>query len=332
MIRARQAAWLLTGIAPLAAAAFAASARVSGRVTTPDHRPLVSAAVAMTPRDVGTGVRPESATIGPDGTFSFSDVPPGNYEIRARGQTENDGPTLFGTFALTLEARDIANVVVALREGGTLEGAVALHRARGVRPPPLSSLVVRAPLTDGTGFGDALTGRVTSAGGFAIRGLMAGTHHVLVEGLPDTWMVEGVYLRGRDMTDAPFDVDERQRFDDVRVTITDAVTRLSVHVDERSGAAADVGVAVFAPSPELWIRGGRRVRFMRTDASGNATIVGLPFGPYLAAASRSIGERSAPLAPTLEPLRGGATAFTLTASGADARVTLRLDEGPAARR
>ena len=33
--------------------------------------------------------------------------------------------------------------------------------------------MVRAPLTDRSGFGDALTGRVTSGGGFAIRGLMA---------------------------------------------------------------------------------------------------------------------------------------------------------------
>ena len=331
MIRARQAAWLLAGTASLAAAGLAASARVSGRVTAPDYRPLVSAAVAMTPRDEGTAVRPESAIIAPDGSFSFSDVRQGKYEIRARGQTENDGPTLFGTFALTVEARDIANVEVALREGGTLEGRLALHRARGVRAPPLSSLVVRAPLTDGTGFGDALTGRVTSGGEFAIRGLMAGTHHVLVEGLPDTWMVESVYLRGRDVTDAPFDIDDRQRFDDVRVAITDAVTRVSLHVDERSGPAADVAVAVFAASPERWIRGGRRVRFTRTDASGNVTIAGLPSGAYLAAASRSIDERSVPLARTHEALRSSATAFTMTPSGADARVTLRVDGSPAAR-
>jgi hypothetical protein len=329
MIHARQAAWLLAGTASLAAAGYMAPARVSGRVTTPDARPLIGVAVAMVPRDEDA-VRPESATIAPDGSFSFSDVPPGNYEIRARGQTGKDGPTLFGTFMLSVATRDIANVEVALREGGTLEGHLALRRARGVRPPPLSSLIVRAPLTDGSGFGDALTGRVTRGGSFAIRGLMAGTHHVLVEGLPDTWTIESVRLRARDVTGAPFDVDERERFDDVRVVITDAMTRVDLHVADRSGPAADAVVAVFAASPELWIHGGGRVRFTRTDAAGNAAITGLPSGAYLAAASRSIDERATPLAHTLEPLRSAATAFSL-AAGAGARLTLRLDESPAAR-
>jgi hypothetical protein len=331
MIHARQAAWLLAGTASLAVAGYMAPARVSGRVATPDGRPLIGVAVAMAPSDEGAPVRPQSATIAPDGSFSFSDVPPGNYEIRARGQTGKDGPTLFGTFTLSVATRDIANVEVALREGGTLEGHLALHRARGVRPPPLSSLIVRAPLTDGSGFGDALTGRVTSGGSFAIRGLMAGTHHVLIEGLPDTWTVESVRLRGRDVTGAPFDVAGRERFDDVRVVMTDSMTRVDLHVEDRSGPAADAAVAVFAASPALWIHGGGRVRFTRTDAAGNAAITGLPSGAYLAAASRSIDARATPLAHTLEPLRSGATAFSLAAAGAGARLTLRLDESPAVR-
>ena len=53
-----------------------------------------------------------------------------------------------------------------------LQGRVALDRTRGMRPPSLSSMIVRAPLTDGSGFGDALTGRVNSDGSFAIHGLM----------------------------------------------------------------------------------------------------------------------------------------------------------------
>jgi hypothetical protein len=73
------------------------------------------------------------------------------------------------------------------------------------------------------------------------------------------------------------------------------------------------------------------VRFTRTDAAGNAAITGLPSGAYLAAASRSIDARATPLARTLEPLRSGATAFSLAAAGAGARLALRLDESPAAR-
>jgi hypothetical protein len=259
-------------------------------------------------------------------------VPAGGYEIRARGQTENDGPTLFGTFALGVGARDISNVEITLREGATLQGRVTIDRARGVRPPPLASIMVRAPLTDGSGFGDALTGRPHTDGSFAIRGLMAGTHHVLVDGLPDTWIVESVRVRGGDVTDAPFTVDERQRFDDVRVVITDAITRLAVHVADDAGPAPDVAVAVFAASPELCIRGGRRVRLLRTDAAGNAVVAGMPPGAYLAGARRSIDERSLFRASAFDSLREGATAFTIAAGAADTRLTLRLADAAAARR
>ena len=331
MIHGRQATWLLLGAA-LVASDQASAARVSGQVTTPDGRPLVSAAVTIAPQDQRAGVPPESATISPDGRFSFLAVPSGRYELRARGQTQNDGPTLFGTFALTVGARDVENVEVILREGATLEGRLSVYRVRGVRPPPLASLIVRAPLVDGTGFGDALTGRVRSDGSFAIRGLMAGTHHVLVQGLPDSWMVQNVRIHGGDAVDAPFDVDERQRFDDVGVVITDALTRVTVHVEDRNGAANDAAVAVFPMSSALWIPGGRRVRLVRTDAGGTASIAGLPIGTYLAIARRSIEEGSLFGAGTLERLGENATPFAITMSGADTRVALRLDEGTTARR
>lgn len=332
MIYGRQAVRLLLSALSLAAASQAPAARVSGRLIAADGHPLLSAAVAIAPEDEGVNVRPQSAAVSPDGSFSFTDLPAGRYEIRARGQTENDGPTLFGTFALGVGARDISNVEIALREGATLQGRVTIDRARGVRPPPLASIIVRAPLTDGSGFGDALTGRPQTDGSFSIRGLMPGTHHVLVDGLPETWMVEGVRVRGRDVTDAPFAVDERQRFEDVRVVITDAITRLTLHVADDAGPAQDVAVAVFASSPELCIRGGRRVRLLRTDTAGNAVVAGMPPGAYLAAAQRSIDERSLFRAGAFDSLREGAAAFTIAAGAADTRVTLRLGEATAARR
>lgn len=331
MIHGRQAAWLLLGAA-LVASDQASAARVSGQVTTPDGRPLVSAAVTMAPQDEGAGVPPASATIAPDGRFSFVNVRSGRYEVRARGQTQNDDPTLFGTFALTVGARDVENVEVALREGATLEGSLSLDRARGARPPPLVSLIVRAPLADGTGFGDALTGRVKNDGSFVIRGLMPGPHYVFVEGLPDVWMLASVHVRGREVTDAPFDADERQRFDDVRVAITDAVTRVDVDVSAGKGLAADIPVAVFPSSPEFWIRGSRRVRFARTDAAGRATITGLPPGAYLATARRSLDVTPTSDVRALDRLRVGATAFTVAAGAAETRVMLHIDEGTAARR
>ena len=107
----------------------------------------------------------EDVTIMPDGRFTFGRVPPGRYQVRARAQTQADGPALFATFGLVVETRDVANVTMTLQSGALLDGHVSIEsRRRNVTAPPLTSLTIRAPLTDGSGFGDALTGRVEGDG------------------------------------------------------------------------------------------------------------------------------------------------------------------------
>ena len=65
---------------------------------------------------------------------------------------------------------------------------------------------------------------------------MSGTHILAVEGLSYPWVVKSVTYRGQDITDTGLDVSGRQqRFDEVRVTITDVASEVSGDRARRGG-------------------------------------------------------------------------------------------------
>lgn len=286
-------------------------ARVSGRISAPDRRQLLSAAVIMARAEAAT-TAPEDATILPDGTFSFRNVPPGRYEIRARGDIVPGGTAHFATFRVLVEGRDITDVQMGLLPGATVSGLLAFEPVRTPKPATIAGIRVRAPLADGRSFGDALTGEVQPDGSYAIRGLMAGSHLLTVEGLPYPWVLKSVTSRGQDITDAGLEADARQRFEHVRITITDAATEVSGLVrDGKRQAVADAMVLLIPLAQQFWHRTSRRFGLIRTDAAGRFTIRGLPEGEYRAVASLDVDERDAYRAAVLEPLSDAGTPLSL---------------------
>src|SRR5688500_5494973 len=178
---------------------------VSGLVATSDHAPLQSGAVLMNPV-VGDTLASHPADDGrflPDGSFSFRNVLPGEYQIRARAQT-GGGPPLFAGYRIHVRDRDITDVRLLLRPGATVTGTVEVDAAdSGARAPSFASLRVRAPFVDGSSFADALTGVVQKDGRFRLVGVMEGEHYFTLEGLTGPWVLQHVHWRGTDLTDAP---------------------------------------------------------------------------------------------------------------------------------
>ena len=238
-------------------------ARVSGRLVAADGRQLFSAAIVMRPVE-GRGAPiapPEDPQLLPDGRFSFSRVAPGHYQIRARGQTDAASAALFAVFTIQILGTDVESIQMTLNPGGMLDGRLIVDSPRGTKPPPLPSLRVRAPFTDGNSFGDALTGTIQLDGSFALRGLMKGAHQLVLDGLPPPWVVKSVLFHGTDITDQAFDVTEREQFRDVRVTITDAGSELTgVVQNARDLPVANTGVLVFPRVALFWLRTNRRMR------------------------------------------------------------------------
>jgi hypothetical protein len=299
---------------------------ISGRLVTSDAKRLLSGAVIMTPLDSdGSPVLSGETTLLPDGRFTFVAVPPGRYVIRARGETDPHGLALFAHFDLVVNGTDLENLQLTLRPGALLDGDVVFDTTDGTTPPPATTIRIRAPLADGSGFGDALTGTVQPNRHYSIRGLMDGEHRVVVEGLAAPWVVKSVVLRGTDITDEVIDAREGQQFRDVRVTLTDRAAEVVGHVMTARGVpAADAAVLVYPIFPQFWSRTNRRMRLARTDAAGQFSIYGLPPGQYLAAASYTFDEGDFSRRAFLEGLRAAATSFTVADPASHPTLALHL--------
>ena len=275
---------------------FVRPSRVSGTIRAGDGRQLASGAVIMTSEENGvmSAVPPEDVTIRSDGTFSFRNLPPGRYQIRARGETRARGVPLFATFSLTVEQRDVSDVVLTLGPGGAVEGRVAVDPGATAGPPAYAGMRVRAPFSDGTSFGDAPTGDVRADGTFRIRGVMSGVHGVTVEGLPAPWVIKSVLHGDDELIDGPFDVGKGERLRNVRITITNVATEVQGSVRTAGGDRARGAVVIVLPvSSRFWTRTSRRVRVTRTDEGGRFVVRGLPAGEYRALASVALDEAEA---------------------------------------
>jgi hypothetical protein len=230
----------------------------------------------------------------PDGTFSFRNVPPGRYQIRARGEAETQGTALFSMYAITVDGRDLSDLEMTLSPGANLEGSLIVEAVSAPRPVSFTGIRVRAPLIEGGSFGDALSGDVRPDGAYRISCLMAGRHHVTVDGLQYPWVLKTVTYRGQDITDGALDVESGQELKDVRVTITDATSEVNGAVKDSGGReAADAMVLIIPLSEQFWARANRRLRLLRTDATGRFRIRGLPAGEYRALATYDLDEREA---------------------------------------
>jgi len=266
---------------------------VSGRLRTADDRPLLSGAVIMSP-DSGSSAGPASqpeGRIGPDGSFTFADVPPGRYLIRARGETSRSGPTLFGTFAVSVTDSDIRGLELRLTPGAVIEGRLIFQTRHGSPQPPPGKLRVRAPLAGGSAFGDTLTGTPDSKGRFRLAGLMPGTHVLMIEGLPFPWRLAEGRLRGLDAVEHAFELDGSVTIDNVGLIVSDTAAGVAGTVAAVGGTPARDVLVVALPADPIRRRLPLRfVRSQRTTAPGTFRVLDLVPGEHVVVAATGLEE------------------------------------------
>lgn len=288
---------------------------ITGRLITPQRKPLRSAAVIINPQ-VGEG------RLTPDGFFSFTNVPPGRYVIRARGEISGNPASLFATFSVTMQGRDLSGIELTLTPGTTIDGRIEVVARRGSPPPALTALRVRAPLADGADFGDTMTGAVKPDGSFRVLGLMPGAHVLMVEGLGFPWRLSEARVRGLDAFENAIDLEGEEVIHHARIVVTDTAAGVSGTVPLRPGMAADVMVIAFPANPLRRSVPLRFVRVGRVDDAGTFRIVDLVPGDYLVAAAYDLPEADSLRVDLLNRLAAAATAVRLS-EGQIAETTLR---------
>jgi hypothetical protein len=284
---------------------FVSTASIAGVVVGSDGAPSPNARVRL---------RLGKSQTGADGRFSLGGQPPGRYTLFA----EAPGPsgTQFASATATLAGEDVANLVLTLQPGGTVEGRLVMDAQAGTTPLDQRRLGLRLQPLPGSATVTSSVPAIDADGRVRWTSVAPGSYRLevsIAEAIGgEAWVVRSAMLAGRDVLDAPFTVEPAGVVEDLQVVLTDRVTELSGRLlDQADRPAPELFVIAFPVNPSLW---HERSRWMREPAhpasDGRFVFTGLPAGEYYLAVLPTLeGEWREPA--YLEQVVAGALRVTL---------------------
>jgi hypothetical protein len=256
------------------------------------------------------GISPGSARADRDGNFRISNVPPGQYALVARatlggGRGEGGPPTpaaagggrgrgntapppepvrLWGISYVTVEGRNVSNVVLTLQSGLTVSGRIAFD---GAIPPPADLTRLRvnlspvvAPGTPGE-IATSAAGRVDAAGRFTINSVIPGRYRLSASNPGTGWFLGSAVVDGHDTLDFPLEVKPTQATSGGVITFVDRQAELTgAIVNDQSQPATDYTLILYPADKTYWTPQSRRIMSARPATDGRFTFRNPPPGDY----------------------------------------------------
>jgi hypothetical protein len=272
-----------------------------------------------------------SASSQGNGSFFFSSVPPGTYQLVARTRGAPPGARgtgaaspasgfLWATQELTISGEDISSLSVGLQPGLRLTGRVTFVDSGGNAVPAEIAARARISLAPAPG-GLAVSSagqipRVNSDGSFEIAGVMPGRYRLSAVVPPgtggSTWTLRSSMLGTRDLADGVFDITSTD-LTGVVMTFTDRTTGITGRLLDTLGRPApDFFVVVFSSDRQHWQEGSRRLPLpVRPATDGTYRVVPLPPGTYYVAAVTDLDPEERYDAAFLEQVAASALALTV---------------------
>ncbi len=270
---------------------------VRGTATSASGLPLGGETVTMM-REIGgptmwmgSAVAVGSTKVAGDGSWTLSDIPPGEYRLSIRAPARGNDPAQEGQLTINV-AGDVEGLSLVAGAGGAVRGEVVTDDGSPL-PAGFDRMQVRPPFTPNARMMISVlhpdNGRVQSDGSFEVRGVLSDT--VLSIGpLTGEWTLKAIEVDGRDMADLPLPIEHGKMLSGVRVVLTSRPTIIRGALRDEKQNPAEGTVIVFAEDLATWREGSRTIRATRLGQRGLFTFKGLPAGDYFLVALEAVQE------------------------------------------
>jgi hypothetical protein len=238
------------------------------------------------------------------GAFTFPLVADGQYTLLAtrrvallgvRGgapppvpRTLADRAGAWAMQTVTVGGRDVSDVALVLRPPPQLSGRLEFQSVTGRAAPDLQRFGLQ-PMRVPPLFRELLTpppATVQASGEFVVSGQPPGRYELRIPGNPPGWSLQSITVGGRDVTDTPIVVDEKD-IPGIVIVFTDQPAELAGTVRGTDGAAdSTASVMLFPADRSKWpdARVSRAFRSTRVAKGGAFSLSALIPGDYLVAA------------------------------------------------
>jgi protocatechuate 3,4-dioxygenase beta subunit len=272
------------------------TSNVRGHATSVSGVPLGGEMVTMTYEIggptmwMGSAVAVASTNIAGDGSWTLSNIPPGEYRLSIRAAARGNEPAQEGQVTINVAGVDVEGLSLVAGAGGTVRGEVVTDDGSPL-PAGFDRMQVRPPFSLNARMMISVlhpdNGRIQSDGSFEVQGVLRDT--VLSIGpLTGEWTLKAIEIDGRDMADLPLPVEHDETLSGVRVVLTSRPSSIRGALRDERQNPAEGTVIVFAEDSATWREGSRTIRAARLDQRGLFTFNGLPAGEYFLAALDSV--------------------------------------------
>lgn len=296
-------------------------ARVRGRAMNSRGEPVPRMMLMLSPGDpaqMSMMMNMSNAMVRPDGSFEFTNVPPGRYNIQARPNGMPDATAEFAIVPITVGNDDIDNVLVTTSVGATAHGVITTDdgAAPTFRPGEVQvSATTAEPMMMAGGMPQT---KVNDDFTFTMSGLS--DRRLIRAFVAGGWYVKGVFQGGNEVTDTGIDFVPGRAVEGIEIVFTKTATDLSGLVtDDRNRPVVDASVVIFPVNRERWTSQSRYLRTLRPDTQGRYAIKALPPGEdYLIIAVQNLEQGQGGDPDFLDRAKEEAKPFTLNEGEAKA--------------
>jgi hypothetical protein len=302
-------------------------ARITGTAVDSDGKPITNGMLIVA-QTAGAGFISSigGGQVRADGSFSVSNVAPGEYTIgiaAGSGLIFGGADTISAT--VTVAGEDIAGLRLTGVKPSTVSGRVVLPQAGagGIRA---SSIQLLANALRPSPLGGGGTGKVSDDFTFEMK-VQPGQRLIRLSNPPPGVSLKAVRLNGTELIDSGIEIRPNEDVGGLEVELTTQQSEVSgIVTDPRGRPLLDYSVVVFARDSSRWTNQSRYFGGGRPDQDGRFKVRGLPPGDYFAIALEYIEPGAGTDPEVLERIRPRATEFSLT-DGQTRSLDLKLVEG-----